>query len=102
MFIRGLKAKIAINLAALLLLAMVLIDLVTIVTIKRELIRSEIVKANLLLNSFEYSLHSGNLLESGRFDRLPGSIMAKIVDHPQLTATMIIDISGEQLFLNPG
>jgi len=99
-FIRGLKAKIAINIAALLLLAMVLIDLVTIVTIKRELIRSEIVKANLLLNSFERSLLNGILQDSGRFDLSPGSIMAKIVDDSQLAATMIIDTSGEQVFLH--
>ena len=83
MLIRGLKAKIAINIAALLLLAMVLIDLVTIVTIKRELIRSEIVKANLLLNSFEHSLLNGILLDSGRFDLSPGSLMAKIADDSQ-------------------
>jgi two-component system NtrC family sensor kinase len=98
--IRGLKAKIAINIAALLLLAMVLIDLVTIVTIKRELIRSEIVKANLLLNSFEHSLLNGILLDSGRFDLSPGSLMAKIADDSQLAATMILDTSGEQVFLH--
>ena len=42
MFIRGLRTKIAINIAVLLLLAMILIDLITIATVKRELIRSEV------------------------------------------------------------
>ncbi len=100
MLARGLKAKIAINIAVLLLVAMILIDLVTIVTIKRELIRSEVFKANLLLNSFEHSLINGLLPDSGRFDLSPGSIMAKIVGDPQLVATMILDISGEQKFLH--
>jgi len=39
MFVRGLKAKIALNIAILLLVAMLLIVLVTMVTVKRELIR---------------------------------------------------------------
>ena len=100
MFIRGLKTKIAINIAILLLLAMVLIDLVTIVTVKRELIRSEVFKAKLLLSSFEHSLLNGILAEGGRSDLSPGSIMAKIVGDPQLAATMILDNSGEQIFLH--
>ena len=56
MFIRGLKAKIAINIAMLLLVAMLLIVLVTMVTVKRELIRSEIYRANILLASLEENL----------------------------------------------
>ena len=100
MFMRGLKAKIAVNIALLLLAAMILIDLVTIVTVKRELIRSEVIKANLLLKSFEHSLLNGILTDSGRFDLSPGSIMAKIVGDPQLAATMILDNSGDQIFLN--
>jgi two-component system NtrC family sensor kinase len=99
-FMRGLKAKIAVNIALLLLAAMILIDLVTIVTVKRELIRSEVIKANLLLKSFEHSLLNGILTDSGRFDLSPGSIMAKIVGDPQLAATMILDNSGDQIFLN--
>ena len=49
MFVRRLRTKIAINLAMLLLLAMVLIDMVSMVTVRRELIRSEVSKANLFL-----------------------------------------------------
>jgi len=99
-FIRGLKAKMAINLAVLLLLAMVLIDLVTIVTIKRELIRSEIYKASLLLKSIEHSLLSGALQYRGRSMLSPGSIMGKILGYPQLAAVMILDNRGEQILLH--
>ncbi len=49
MFVRRLRTKIAINLAMLLLMAMMLIDLVSMVTVRRELIRSEVSRANLLL-----------------------------------------------------
>jgi len=99
-FIRGLRAKIAINIGLLLFLAMVLIDLVTIVTVKREVIRSEIFKGNLLLASFEHSLLNGILLDGGRPDLSPGSVLAKIIGDPQLAATMILDNSGEQIFLH--
>jgi two-component system NtrC family sensor kinase len=99
-FFRGLKAKIAVNIAFLLLSAMVLIDLVTIVTVKRELIRSEVIKAKLLLKSFEHSLLNGILPDSGRSDLSPGSIMAKMVGDPQLAATIVLDNRGEQVFLH--
>ena len=56
MFLRGLKAKIALNIAILLLVAMLLIVLVTMVTVKRELIRSEMHRANILLASIEENL----------------------------------------------
>ena len=56
MFIRGLKTKIAINIAVLLFLAMLLIDLVTIVTVRRELIRSEVLRANVLLTSLAHRI----------------------------------------------
>jgi signal transduction histidine kinase len=99
-FIRGLRTKIAINIAVLLLLAMLLIDLVTIVTVKRELIRSEVFKANLLLTSFEHSLLNG-ILPAGRSrDLSPGSMMAKMVGDPQLAGAIILDNNGEQIFLH--
>lgn len=50
MFIRGLKTKIAINMAVLLVLGMVSINLVTMMTAKRDLIRSEVFKANQFLS----------------------------------------------------
>jgi signal transduction histidine kinase len=99
-FVRGLKAKIALNIAFLLLAAMVLIDLVTIVTVKRELIRSEVFKANLLLKSFEHSLLNDILPNSERSDLSPGSIVAKMVGDPQLAATIVLDNRGEQVFLH--
>ena len=59
MFFRGLKAKIALNIAVLLLAAMLLMVLVVMVTVKRELIRSEVHSANILLASIEENLISG-------------------------------------------
>ena len=82
MFIRGLKAKIAINIAVLLFLAMLLIDLVTIVTVKRELIRSEVFKANILLTSFEHSIVNGIPSTEGR----PNPSPLRTAGHPNTSA----------------
>ena len=100
MFIRGLKAKIAINIAVLLFLAMLLIDLITIVTVKRELIRAEIFRANVLLASVEYGLLTGRLPAEPRRNQSPGSILAKMVGDPQLGGAVILDSRGEQIFLH--
>jgi signal transduction histidine kinase len=99
-FIRGLRAKIAINIAVLLLIAMVLIDLVTIVTVKRELMRSELFKANLLLTSFEQSLVNSAMSDGRSPDPSPGPMMVKIVGDPQLGGAMVLDNNGEQIFLH--
>jgi signal transduction histidine kinase len=99
-FIRGLKAKIAINIAVLLFLAMLLIDLVTIVTVKRELIRSEVFKANILLTSFEHSIVNGIPSLEGRPNPSPGTTMAKLADDPRLAGAVVIDSTGKQLFLH--
>ena len=100
MFIRGLKAKIAVTIAVLLFLAMLLIDLVTIVTVKRELIRAEIYKANILLTSFEHSILNGILMDRSRPNLSTGSIMEKMVDDPQLAGVMVLNSNGEQIFLH--
>lgn len=56
MSVRGLRTKIAINIAILLFLGMFLINLVTMVTAKRDLIRSEVSRANIFLAALEYNL----------------------------------------------
>jgi signal transduction histidine kinase len=99
-FIRGLKAKIAINIALLLFLAMILIDLVTIVTIKRELMRSEVIKANILLTSFKQSILHGDILAGRKLDLSPGSAMARLVGDPQLSGAIVLDKTGNQVFLH--
>jgi two-component system NtrC family sensor kinase len=100
MFIRGLRTKIAFNLAILLFLAMLLIDLVTIVTVKRELIRSETFKANVLLTSFESNMLSGVLRDHRSPNSSPSSMLAKMVNDPQVAGTMVLGRNGEQVFIH--
>ncbi len=98
MFIRGLKAKIAINLAVLLFLAMLLIDLIIIVTVRRELIRSELFKAHILLASFEHSIVAGMASTAGGPSLSPDSMMGKVAGDSQLAGAMFLDRAGQQLF----
>ena len=100
MFIRGLRTKIAINFAMLLFLAMLLIDLVTIVTVKRELIRSELFKAGILLSSFENSLLNDTLMNSRSPDSSPGLMLSQMLGDPQLAAALVLDRNGDQIFLH--
>ena len=53
MFARGLKSKIAINIAGILLLGMLLIDFVTISTAQRDIVGNEITKGFLLISAFQ-------------------------------------------------
>lgn len=56
MFFRGLKTKIALNIAILLFVAMILINLVIVMTTQRDLIQAEVSKADILLSWIEDSV----------------------------------------------
>lgn len=100
MFFRALKTKIAITIAMLLFLAMLLVDVVTIATVKRELIRSEVLKADLLLKSIRYSLLHGNPFEKRQSNLSSNPMMLKMVSDPQIAGAIILDSTGGQIFLH--
>ena len=56
MFARGLKTKMAVNIAVLLFVAMFLIDIVAVVTAQRDLIQTEISKGDFLLSRLQEDL----------------------------------------------
>ena len=56
MFARGLKTKIAINIAILFFIAMLLINVVTVMTAKRDIIRKEVSKGFFVLSTLEEDL----------------------------------------------
>ena len=91
MLLRGLKSNIAINIAIILLVGMLLIGFVTMMTAQRDMVRSEILRGNLLISSFNETLinfsaqknptHPYNFKSS--FDRMlyeNGFICALIID----------------------
>ena len=56
MLLRGLKSNIAINIGIILLVGMLLIGFVTMMTAQRDMVRSEILRGNLLISSFNENL----------------------------------------------
>ena len=75
MFIRGLRTKIAFNLAILFFVAMLLINAVTVMTAKRDIIRKEASKGHFVLSTLE-----ADLLKSLKFgtDSMPNSSRAQV------------------------
>ena len=90
MFVRRLRTKIAINLAMLLLLAMVLIDLVSVVTVRRELIRSEVSQAELLLAIVKEDLQNIFINTTGPMGFEPGTLLMKMVNGSQIAGALFL------------
>jgi len=99
MFMRGLKAKIAINIAILLLSAMLLLVLVTLVTVKHELIRSEIYRANILLASLEENLVNSRSPVGAGPDFFPGAFITKMISESQITNALVLRDKDDQVHL---
>ena len=101
MFVRGLRTKIAVTIASLLLVGMFLIDLVTMVTLRRELIRTEIAKANAFLGLLEDNLL--NFVEEGdeNIDSKLKSRLTKIINDSKITDALVVANNGEQIYRDP-
>jgi signal transduction histidine kinase len=99
MFFRGLKAKIALNIAVLLLVAMLLIVLVTMVTVKRELIRSEIHSANILLTSVEENLLDGMATAGSVSGIIPDPFITRMINDSQISKALVLGGKGERCYL---
>ena len=99
MFVRRLRTKIAMNLAMLLLLAMVLIDLVSMVTVRRELIRSEVSKANLLLAFLKGDLPNTAAGNTGTDALKLESLLIKMINDSQIASALLMGASGEKVYL---
>jgi signal transduction histidine kinase len=99
MFVRRLRTKIAINLAMLLLLAMVLIDMVSMVTVRRELIRSEVSKANLFLSFLKDDLPNIPAETLGTVGLGPESLLIKMINDSQIASALVMGTSGQKVYL---
>ena len=99
MFLRGLKAKIALNIAILLLVAMLLIVLVTMVTVKRELIRSEMHRANILLASIEENLLKAVGPAAAVSELISDSFITRMINDSQISQALVLGTDGERAYL---
>ena len=65
MIIRGLKTKIAFNIAILFFVAMLLVNIVTVMTAQRDIIRTEVSKGQFILSTIETDLLKSIKFETG-------------------------------------
>jgi two-component system, NtrC family, sensor kinase len=99
MFFRGLKAKIALNIAVLLLVSMLLMVLVIMVTVKRELIRSEVHSANILLTAIEENLINGMSPGGTASGLVSESLITKMINDSQISHALLLGSNGESCYL---
>ncbi|MBW2442536.1 MAG: hypothetical protein JRH12_18820, partial [Deltaproteobacteria bacterium] len=64
MFIRGLKTKIAFNIAILFFVAMLLVNIITVMTAQRDIIRKEVSKGEFILSVIKTDLLKSLKLET--------------------------------------
>jgi signal transduction histidine kinase len=101
MFIRGLKTKIAINMAVLLLLGMISIDLVTMMTARRDLIRAEISKANQFLATVVDHLHANPWQGEGKAAMTSRAEIHALVSASESAALLVLDRDERQILYGP-
>ena len=73
MFIRGLKTKIAFNIAILFFVAMLLVNIVTVMTAQRDIIRKEVSRGQFILSTIET-----DLLKSIKFETNPAPTSSRV------------------------
>jgi signal transduction histidine kinase len=98
MFIRGLRTKIAFNLAILFFVAMLLINAVTVMTAKRDIIRKEASKGHFILSTLE-----ADLLNSLKFarDSMPNSSRAQVfrlLTEAGVSNALVLGKNNERIF----
>jgi signal transduction histidine kinase len=101
MFIRGLKTKIAINMAVLLLLGMISIDLVTMMTARRDLIRAEISKANQFLATVAEHLHDSSWQGGGKTAMTSRAGIHALVSAAESATLLVLDREERQIVFGP-
>ncbi len=94
MFARGLRAKIAVNIAILLFMAMLSIDLITLVTTKRYLVRSEVSRADLIMSHLKYNLLQSESVERDGRKFMPAAHIIRIIMDSNLTAAVMLGVGN--------
>ncbi|MBU0987988.1 MAG: hypothetical protein KKH68_12125 [Proteobacteria bacterium] len=95
----GLKTKISVNLAILLVLAMLLIDFVVITTAQQVLVESEISKGYLFISTIESILSKDADPEKNILDFDFRNNLKKRMDETGFACGLIMDANQEQFFL---
>jgi len=98
-FFRGLKTKIAFNIAILFFVAMLLINIITVMTAQRDIIRKEVSKGQFILSTLE-----ADLLNSLKLGTVPSAISSRaqvfrLLTEAGVSDALVLGKNNERFFL---
>ena len=97
MFIRGLKTKIAFNIAILFFVAMLLINIVTVITAQRDIIRREVSKGHFILSTLEANLLKSLNLESDPSSAISRAEVNRLLTEAGVSSALVLGKHNERV-----
>jgi signal transduction histidine kinase len=96
-FIRGLKTKIAFNIAILFFVAMLLINIVTVITAQRDIIRREVSKGHFILSTLEANLLKSLNLESDPSSAISRAEVNRLLTEAGVSSALVLGKHNERV-----
>ena len=98
MFARGLKTKIAINIAILFFVAMLLINVVTVMTAKRDIMRKEASKGFFILSTLEKDLLMSLHFEPDSGANKSRAVVNRLFAEAGIASALVLDKKKERIY----
>ena len=99
MFFRGLKTKIAFNIAILFFVAMLLINIITVMTAQRDIIRKEVSRGQFILSTVEADLLSSLKLETVSSATSSRAQVFRLLTEAGVSSALVLGKNNERIFL---
>jgi signal transduction histidine kinase len=96
-FIRGLKTKIAFNIAILLFVAMLLVNIVTVMTAQRDIIRKEVSKGQFLLSTVKTELIGSLKFELDRPSASSRAKVFRLLSEAGVSSALVLGKNNERI-----
>ena len=97
MLFRGLKTKIAFNLAILFFVAMLLINIVTVMTAQRDIVRKEVARGQFILAALEGDLLKSLSLERGPFPSISRAEVNRLLSEAGVSDAQVLGKNNQQV-----
>jgi two-component system NtrC family sensor kinase len=98
MVVRGLRTKIALNLAILFFVAMFLINLVTLMTAKREFIQKEVSRGYFLLSALDEELLNSLMFKKDHFATQSRAQVHRLLTESGVVSALVLGSNNERIF----
>ena len=98
MFFRGLKTKIAFNIAILFFVAMLLVNIITVMTAQRDIIRKEVSKGQFILSTVKADLLKSLKLETVSSTTSSRAQVLQLLTEAGVSNALVSGINNERIF----